>query len=215
MNVQTGYLQNVDGSCLYSLNSTKVISSVTGPIEPKPRQELPTQLAIEINLRPATGVPTTREITLQDKIRTVITPILASYKFPRQLCQITLQLLQSGETESLFNQLELAACINSTVFALVDSGVPLKNLAIATTIVIDSNNNIIHENITDDILKNNKSVHVIVYQIENNKPSNLLLMDSHGDFDEQDVLKVLEASESNVRQLNKSFREYIQSKLSN
>lgn len=215
MNVQTGYLQNVDGSCLYSLNSTKVISSVTGPIEPKPRQELPTQLAIEINLRPATGVPTTREITLQNKVRTVITPILASYKFPRQLCQITLQLLQSGETESLFNQLELAACINSTVFALVDSGVPLKNLAMATTIVIDSNNNIINENITDDILKNSKSAHVIVYQIENNKPSNLLLMDSHGDFDEDDVFKVLEVSESNVRQLNKSFRDYIQSKLNN
>lgn len=214
MNVQTGYLQNVDGSCLYSLNSTKVISSVTGPIEPKPRQELPTQLSIEINLRPAVGVPTTREITVQDKIRMVIAPIIASYKFPRQLCQITLQLLQSGETESHFNQLELAACINSTVFALVDSGLPLKNLAIATTIVIDSNNNIIHENITDEILKNKNSAHVVVYKFENNEPSDLLLMDSHGDFDEDDVLKVLEAAKSNVRQLNKSFRDYIQSKLS-
>lgn len=215
MNVQTGYLQNVDGSCLYSLNSTKVISSITGPIEPKPRQELPTQLSIEINLRPAKGVPTTREISLQNKIRSVITPIIASYKFPRQLCQITLQLLQSGESESLFNQLELAACINSTVFALVDSSIPLKNLALATTIVIDSKNNLISENITDDILKDSKSIHVIVYQIENNKPSNLLLMDSHGDFDENDIFNILEVSESNIRNLNKSFRDYIQLKLSN
>ncbi|CAB4251893.1 similar to Saccharomyces cerevisiae YGR095C RRP46 Exosome non-catalytic core component [Maudiozyma barnettii] len=214
MDAQTGYLENVDGSCLYSLNSTKVISAVTGPVEPKARQELPTQLALEINIRPASGVPTTREVNIQDKVRAIITPILASYKYPRQLCQITLQLLQSGETEPYFHALELIACVNSTTYALVDSGIALKGIALGTTVVISKDNQLITEP-TDEILKNSKSMHVVAYMIENNKPSNLLLMDSYGDFDENDILKILEQSEIKVNQLNKTFREYMKEKINN
>ncbi|SMN17979.1 similar to Saccharomyces cerevisiae YGR095C RRP46 Exosome non-catalytic core component [Maudiozyma saulgeensis] len=214
MNTRTGYLENVDGSCLYSLNSTKVIAAVTGPVEPKARQELPTQLALEINIRPACGVPTTREVNIQDKVRAVITPTLALYKYPRQLCQITLQLLQAGETESYFHELELVACVNSTTYALVDSGIALKGIALGTTIVITEGNKLITEP-TDENLKNAKSTHVVVYMIENSKPTNLLLMDSYGDFDQNDVFKVLEQSEIKINELNKNFREYMKTKLNN
>lgn len=212
MNVQTGYLQNVDGSCLYETKYTKVISSVTGPIEPKARQELPTQLAIELNIRPAAGVPTTREVNIQDKVRAVITPILVAYKYPRRLCQITLQLLQAGETETYFHLLELISCINSSVFALIDSGIALNSIALGVPVVVTQDDSIIMEPSNDD-LKIAKSIHAVVFQVIENKPSNVLLMDSLGDFDESTIFKVLESAEGKTIELNKSFREIIKNKI--
>lgn len=49
---EVGVLDHVDGSSQFVSQDTKVVCSVTGPIEPKARQELPTQLALEITYVP-------------------------------------------------------------------------------------------------------------------------------------------------------------------
>lgn len=49
-------LQRADGSATYSFNGYTVTGAVNGPIEVQRRDELPEEAAIEVNVRPATGV---------------------------------------------------------------------------------------------------------------------------------------------------------------
>ena len=212
MNAQISYLDNVDGSCLYSCNDTKVVAAATGPVEPKARQELPTQLALELNVRPAAGVATTREVNVQDKVRAVITPLLAAYKYPRQLCQLTLQLLQSGEAEECFHCLELVACVNAAVFALVDAGVALTSVALGTTVAITCNGQELVVDPSSEVLKSAQSVHSVVFQINEGKPQSVLLMDSFGDFSQEDILRAMERAQVRVGELNSTFRKTILAK---
>ena len=81
--VNTSLLQKSDGSAELLLGSTKVIASVTGPIEPKARQELPNQASLEILIRPAVGLATTREKLLEDKLRSLLQSIIVRFKYPR------------------------------------------------------------------------------------------------------------------------------------
>ena len=53
LKLKTSLLENVDGSCELSTVNSKVIVSVTGPIEPKQRQEMPQQLALEVIIKPS------------------------------------------------------------------------------------------------------------------------------------------------------------------
>jgi len=49
-------LHRADGSATYSANGYTILGSVNGPIEVQRRDELPEEAAIEINIRPASGV---------------------------------------------------------------------------------------------------------------------------------------------------------------
>lgn len=49
-------LQRADGSAQYSSNGYSVIAAVNGPIEVQRRDELPEEAAVDVAVRPATGV---------------------------------------------------------------------------------------------------------------------------------------------------------------
>jgi exosome complex component RRP46 len=49
-------LHRADGSATYSANGYTVLGAVNGPIEVQRRDELPEEAAIEIIVRPASGV---------------------------------------------------------------------------------------------------------------------------------------------------------------
>jgi exosome complex component RRP46 len=49
-------LHRADGSATYSANGYTVLGSVNGPIEVQRRDELAEEAAIEIHIRPASGV---------------------------------------------------------------------------------------------------------------------------------------------------------------
>lgn len=209
MLAKTNYLTQVDGSCYYEAETgTKVLCAVTGPIEPKARQELPTQLALEINVRPAKTVSTTREVNIQDKVRSAITPIIVTHKYPRQLCQISLQVLQAKEDDGIYHLFELISCINATVFALINAGIALNSIALGVPIIISKDGEIVTHP-SSEALRNSKSFHGVVFQIKKNKPCNVLYMDSYGDFSEEDIFTVLHYGEKKVLELNSTFREII------
>ena len=54
--ISTKLLRNVDGSAQWEVGITKVICSVTGPMEAKVRDELPSSAALEIVVRPIVGL---------------------------------------------------------------------------------------------------------------------------------------------------------------
>lgn len=214
-----GPLTKVDGSSLIESKQTKIICSVTGPIEPKSRQELPTQLALEIIIRPAAGVPNTREKLMEDKLRAVITPIITRYLYPRQLCQITLQILNSGESELEFAQRELATCINATLIALIDAGIALNSMCacvpIALTSKEGSDETLLIIDPSDEELKSSNSVHVLALELVDQCKTvkNVLLLDSNGDFNEKDLFNILESGEVEVLKLGKQIRHIVESKI--
>lgn len=214
MNVELGYLSQVDGSVRYQNKNSTVICGITGPIEPKARQELPTELALEINIRPTAGVPTTREVQLQDKVNAVLTPVITRYLYPRKLCQISLQILESGENESLFNVIELTSCINSTTLALIDAAIALNSLAIAISIAAQDDGSLIIDP-NNEQLESATSIHVLALELVNGSSTvkNVLLLDSHGDFDEKLLFKILEEGEKHILNQGKEFRRIIQQKV--
>jgi exosome complex component RRP46 len=52
-----GILRQADGSSSFTVNGYSVIAGVNGPVEVQRRDELPEEAAIEVNIRPASGVP--------------------------------------------------------------------------------------------------------------------------------------------------------------
>lgn len=49
-------LRRADGSATFSQNGYSVLCAVNGPLEVQRRDELPEEAAIEVNVRPASGV---------------------------------------------------------------------------------------------------------------------------------------------------------------
>ncbi|CCD25901.2 exosome non-catalytic core subunit RRP46 NDAI_0G01250 [Naumovozyma dairenensis CBS 421] len=213
---ETGILTQVDGSSQIQSQKTKIFCSVTGPIEPKARQELPTQLALEIIVRPSLGVPNTREKLIEDKLRAVFTPLITRYLYPRQLCQITLQILSSGESEQEFTQREVANSINATLLALIDAGIALNSMCAAISLAISSDDKLIMDP-NDEQLKAAKSVHVLALELVESSTvvKNVLLLDSYGDFNEKQLFDILEQGEISLLKLGKEIRSIVESKIIN
>lgn len=211
----TGVLNRVDGSSQFESQSTKVLCSVTGPIEPKARQELPTRLALEVIVRPARGVPATREKLLEDKLRAVFTPLIVCHKYPRQLCQITCQVLEAGEDEEEFSQRELSCCINAAFLALVDAGVALHSVSSSVCMAISKDSHELIVDPSDDQLRVSQSVHTLVLELieGSKKVKNVLLLDSNGDFTEEQLFQVLESGEVSCLELAKVLRKVITDKI--
>lgn len=212
--IETGYLSQVDGSAHYKTSTTTVLCSVTGPIEPKSRQELPTKLALELIVRPSVGVPTTREVLIQDKLNSILNQIIVGHLYPRQLCQITFQILESGETMQYFNVKELIACVNAATLALIDSAIALQSIAVGVVVAVTYDNKYIIDP-SNDIMQNSRSVHGLVLELidGSNSVKNVLLLDSNGEFDETTLFKVLEIGEDSILKLSKQFRKVVENQV--
>lgn len=206
-------LPNLDGSCELSTSNSKVITGVSGPIEPKQRHRLPLQSAIEVVIKPSYGIgPTTREVLMQDKLATILQAVIVTELYPRKLVQVNIQILESpfdefgslkGNTfnEILSSMIDLNSCFNSSFIALCDSAIALKSSFISTLLGIseEDKNQLINLSEVSDLETlrsyNFKSLHLVVLEIEENKPTNVLLIDSQGEFNDDDLLKALNSSQ--------------------
>lgn len=224
-NVKTAVLSRVDGSAELSVGTTKVIASVTGPIEPKIRQELPNLASLELIVRPSVGVLTTREKALEDKLRSILQSIIIRHKYPRQLIQIVVQFLitentanDSGTNEGNkdFVLAELDAAINCCYFALIDANIALFNSFSSTSISIPLDTLEEEYTISPNMkqLLKSESHHVVSFAIEDGKATNLLLLESNGKFTEKQLLLIIsKASEICDSIHNTHQRKYIAEKV--
>ncbi|KAH3900885.1 exosome non-catalytic core subunit RRP46 SCDLUD_002344 [Saccharomycodes ludwigii] len=234
--IQSSLLLNVDGSCEYNTPNIKVLAAVTGPIEPKARQEIPQQLALEIVVKPCVGIgPTPREVLIQDKIHAVLQHVLCKYLYPRKLLQLTFQIIQNSYFTPSDNNIthtinsnknigidpstfcELSTCLNSAFIALLDSGIGLQTsyASCCIGIVTDSAAKDKLIDLTTQFPESTlKSCHVIVLEINDAKQiSNVLMIDSAGSFTEKDLLNVLTYAENRAIEKMAIFRSVISSKL--
>lgn len=216
--IKLSELTEVDGSASLSAGNTKVIVSVTGPIESKPRQEMPTQASLEIVVRPSRGLGSTREKVLEDLLRSVLQLVIVRYKFPRQLIQIVVQFLATdvdaegavviaGETAAAgadFTANELSCALNCCYFALIDANVPLYTSFAAVCMAVASDGNVsVSPSLTD--LQKAESHHVVCFDIREGKSSKILLVESDGSFTEEVLVSTIERASKYCEKIHQTF----------
>ncbi|KAI5955861.1 RRP46 [Candida jiufengensis] len=210
--VKTSLLDNADGSAELILNNTKTLVSISGPIDPKPRQELPQQASLEIIIRPSQGLSTTREKLLEDKLRSLLQSIIIRFKYPRQLIQIVIQFLIIDESP-FFTCNELNAAINCCFFALVDADLAIYS-SFASIVACYNQGNIIFDP-PGDVLETSDSHHVICFNFKGDNVENLMLLESAGSFTESELFDLISKSVKYVEGIHQDQRKYISNKIEN
>jgi exosome complex component RRP46 len=208
--VETGILLLSDGSSQWKCGTTKVICSVSGPLEAKPRDEIPTAATLEIVFRPVIGLTTTREAVLQDRVYCALSSVVMRNLHPRTLIQIVVQTLEPGEPKE-YNVLELAAGINAASVALLDAGIPLQGLVIAVAVAIVNGKIII--NPLEKDLASSSSTHAIAYEFRNGDADRLLLCESTGLFSKQELLIAIDSAIPATKQVYSTVRDALEVKV--
>ncbi len=109
------HLYKTDGSATFSQNGYTIIGAVNGPIEVQRRDELPEEAAIDVIVRPAAGVGSTREKHLESIIEKTLRQIVLINQFPRTLIQVTLQVTSSPSNETTTAKSNSNASVSTTI----------------------------------------------------------------------------------------------------
>ncbi|KIW03886.1 uncharacterized protein PV09_05179 [Verruconis gallopava] len=165
-------LHRADGSATYSADGYTAVAAVNGPLEVQRRDELPEEAAIEVNIRPAIGVGSTRERHLESLIQSTLKSVVLTKNFPRTLIQITVQMINTPDQTSMripglssTSYLPgLPVLLQASLLALISGAIPLETTYAAIAKRLSA------------------SYHVFVFSGENQ----LLLAESEGDFSFKD-----------------------------
>lgn len=207
ISAQQNILNQVDGSATFQFSTTKVISSVTGPIEvSRPRNEIPTKAFLSITVKPATGLPSTREAYLETKLQKIITPMIHMEQYPCSELQIVVQILESGEREQ-FTCMELACAVNSLYLSLLSAGISLKASFLSSFSCFTNKELIVRPAKVD--LDESTSHNVSVFSIVDGKCDELIYSDSLGKTTEEELFMALNAISTDVNKINDTVRETV------
>ncbi|KAF0270297.1 hypothetical protein FOG48_00630 [Hanseniaspora uvarum] len=167
---------------------------------------------------------------MQDKLATALQSVIVTEKYPRELIQVNAQILSNpfdsfgSLNEDPFNEIvssmiDLNSCFNSIFISLIDSAVALKSCYYSNLFSINDKNEVINitnvESLEDFQSLKHKSIHLMVLEIEENKPTNILLMDSKGSFNDDDIVKIIDAAQINTQVEFKKLRSLIKEKVQN
>lgn len=186
-------LARADGSTVFSDDLYTVIAGVNGPVDVQRRDELPDQAAIEVNLRPTSGVGGPRERWLETVIQSVLRSILLVHMHPRTLIQVTLQITKEPATKFRRTTTDIStlpALLNAAFVALVDGGLPLATTMSAVLAVVDANGQTILSP-DENAIRKSTSIHALAF----NKNGEQLLTQSAGEFDFETWDRVVEAAQ--------------------
>ncbi|KAF1982435.1 hypothetical protein K402DRAFT_424543 [Aulographum hederae CBS 113979] len=197
-----------DGSATYtSPEGYTITGAVNGPIEVQRRDELPEEATIEVNIRPANGVGTTRERHLESLLHSTLRSIILTHTFPRTLIQLTLQIVSTpdkmGYGGSRYLNLSsslplLPSLLQTALLTLLSGAIPLRTTYTSTLLAVSpapspSEKPTIHTSlITPQCLASATSLHVFTFT----PAGDLLLAESEGSFDIETWERVYERAEA-------------------
>jgi len=183
-----------DGSSVHNSLQTghQILASVNGPIEVQRRDELPEEAVLEIHIRPASGLSSPKERSLESLMHSTLRRVIQTERFPRTLVQVTLQVVSQPEAgrreEYQLNPVSelgiLPALLHAALLALLSANIPLETtFAVALTAIVPadalvkSSKVVLPTPSTD--LSHATSLHVFAFTPERE----LLLSESEGNFD--------------------------------
>ncbi|KAL8802127.1 MAG: hypothetical protein Q9182_003993 [Xanthomendoza sp. 2 TL-2023] len=179
-------LGRADGSASYTDNGYTVIAAVNGPVEVQRRDEIPEEAAIDVVLRPATGVGSVRERHLESIIEKTLRQVILTSTHPRTLIQVTLQVVATpGEHmatgdlhQSASNLSLLPALLQTSILALLSTSIPMTMTLTSTLIAVSSSGELLAAP-SLKALKEAISAHVLSFSSH----GELLVAESEGAFD--------------------------------
>lgn len=176
----TSTLSRADGSATYTDSLFSVLAAINGPVEVSRRDELPEEAAIEVNIRPGSGVGTPRERWLESVLHSVLRSVLLVHLHPRTLVQVTLQVVKEPGvrfTKGRGDVAILPALVNAAFLACVDGGLPLDTTMSAVLIALGPKDEV-QPNPSAKQLASCQSVHAMAYDAH----GEMLLDESTGSF---------------------------------
>lgn len=174
-------LVRADGSATFSSSLFTVLAAVNGPVEVQRRDELPEEAAIEVNIRPSSGVGGPRERWLESVVASLLRTLLLVHMHPRTLIQITLQVTKEPSLKIKKAVADIAlvpALANAAFLALVDGALPLERTMIAGLGVVSREGTMVIDP-TEKELVGCRSIHAVAYDAQ----GDILLNESAGRFD--------------------------------
>ncbi|KAL6715654.1 exosome non-catalytic core subunit rrp46 [Lecanora helva] len=183
---QLNPLHRADGSATYSCNGYTVIAAVNGPIEVQRRDELSEEAAIDVAIRPASGVGGVRERHFESIIQNTLRHVIIVSAHPRTLIQITLQVITSpgdgdasGSIPQAYSNLPvLPALLQCCTLALLSTSIPLSMTLTSALLAVQPDGEI-SDSPSSVQLKTASSIHVFAFSSN----GDLLIVESEGDFD--------------------------------
>ncbi|KAK5745710.1 exosome non-catalytic core subunit rrp46 [Elasticomyces elasticus] len=180
-------LKRADGSATFSSKLFTVLAGVNGPVDVQRRDELPEEAAIEVNVRPASGVGGPRERWLESVVAAVLRSVLL---VTLQITK-TLSLPLRGAVSDIT---VLPPLINAALLALADGGLPLQSIITAVLFAVLSTDDA-KEEPSEKELAGCKSVHALAY----NNHGDMLLSESAGKFDLSEWEQIANQAEESCR----------------
>jgi exosome complex component RRP41 len=124
-------LHRADGSALWKAGATHVIAAVYGPLAPLNLSKEKEQAVVSVLIKSGRPDQAMLEYEWGDFLVNVLGACVDTSLYPRTVVQVVLQIIQSdGST--------LACLLHAAVAALMDAGVELFYLPVATTCLIPS-----------------------------------------------------------------------------
>ncbi|KAJ1645575.1 exosome non-catalytic core subunit rrp46 [Coemansia erecta] len=173
LNCVLGQLTRTDGSAQFSSGSTSLICGIYGPIEAKLYEEKIDRAHIDVKLRPAIGLPATKDKWAESAVRKTFERNILGHLHPRTLVQINLQVKENDGSVD-------AAAINATALALVDAGIPLRAMVAAASCAVRKDGEIVVDPVEEEI-KKAMSTHTFAFS-SNSPDDNPVYVDSRGSF---------------------------------
>ncbi|EEB08978.1 exosome subunit Rrp46 [Schizosaccharomyces japonicus yFS275] len=203
-----GILSQSDGSSDWKQRDTRVLCSVNGPIEVKPRSEIPNRATFELLVSPISGVSGTKERFLASRILSVLEDAVLSTNYPRTLIQVNVQIVEGDENDLL------AAAINATVLAFLDAGIAMKYMPCAISCAWKNPKETqANENAMVDYPAEKSTieqpVHITMCYTVSADPKSLLFLESSGMIPEEDLFSVLASAESRVDEVAQKLRQVV------
>ncbi|CAI2193756.1 19449_t:CDS:2, partial [Funneliformis geosporum] len=143
-----------DGSARFNFGNSSVLCSINGPAEVKLRDEKLDKATIDVLVKPLVG--TTAGL------------------HPRTQIQIVSQVMMDDGSI-------VAAAINATTIALINAGIPMKDLVAAVSCVVNKDDKILLDPTAQE-MENAKSIHTFAFD---RTSSTLLFCESLGLFTEE------------------------------
>ncbi|KAK3659335.1 exosome non-catalytic core subunit rrp46 [Elasticomyces elasticus] len=190
-------LKRADGSATFSSKLFTVLAGVNGPVDVQRRDELPEEAAIEVNIRPSSGVGGPRERWLESIVAAVLRSVLLVHIHPRTLIQVTLQITKTPSLPlrgAVKDIAVLPPLINAALLALADGGLPLQSTIAAGLFAVLTTDEA-REEPSEKELAGCKSVHALAY----NNHGDMLLSESAGKFDLEGWEQIANQAEESCR----------------
>lgn len=186
-------LVRADGSTAFSSGLFTVIAGVNGPVEVQRRDELPEEAAIEVNLRPSSGIGGPRERWSESILQAVLRSVLLVHLHPRTLVQITLQITKEPARKfqkRTANTAILPTLINAAFSAALDGALPLAATASAVLVIVDQDGSIVL-NPQEKQIVGSRSIHAMAFDQHGDQ----LMDESSGEFTMHDWESVFEVAQ--------------------